>query len=727
MKTSNFVFLLFFSLLFLNNSIAQHNFFTFKFKIWKNNTYVGVYTLTTSSGGSNTYGTVNNPVIDLCPGDQLTLENLCENHISPHSFNGNVMGPGGSNPFGELTIGLTSQNHCSNPNSTSNSIQHLADVTNGPGYASQLATYKKWSSWGYGFKKTVTVPNSASRSHLIISAKMLSNTIPHCNCGDRYYFIPIRINPVNAILDKIICPGDVVNLGLDPDHTYSNWSPSNPDGTSPTSTQEYSVNITNTSGCSINHTFKINVQNPTKELINKTTLCYNESIQITQNDFWDLFAGNTFPKEIYINGVLVAELGALNNLPQTINSATYGAGVVTVKYIYEINSQTCSKTYEITILPEIEINPQKVYRVCNRNFQQLICATPSSSPQPGVHYEWYFNPQSLFGGFIGANPCILPHDYGTYHLTATNDFGCRVESEFKVTNGLGIAPPKDVTYCSLVGNPSYIGWPHDPFLDIDLLDPIGVTLPSSVLWMYTAEGSNQPVLFATTGIQYQVPFVGPGTYSVTITAANCTETFTITVTDLLTTYTNAPNATFSISPAGSLVTCMPNSSIFIGQDSWTVVDQHGNTIPTHPYNYGIQFPYTQYTNYTITLRRESPEDCAIFTNSHTWMDNGNFYEESASFRSDNNSEHSDLELPSNVHITVTPNPFTTFTTINIDHYTGKDPIVFELYNLLGERVETMTSNKTQFELKRQQLTAGIYTYQVKAAQQLLGSGKIVLQ
>lgn len=78
-------------------------------------------------------------------------------------------------------------------------------------------------------------------------------------------------------------------------------------------------------------------------------------------------------------------------------------------------------------------------------------------------------------------------------------------------------------------------------------------------------------------------------------------------------------------------------------------------------------------------------------------------------------------------IRISPNPFNATTIISVDSYTEKAPIVFELYNLLGERVESIQSNQNQFELNRNQLAAGVYTYRATADNQLLGSGKIVIQ
>lgn len=78
-------------------------------------------------------------------------------------------------------------------------------------------------------------------------------------------------------------------------------------------------------------------------------------------------------------------------------------------------------------------------------------------------------------------------------------------------------------------------------------------------------------------------------------------------------------------------------------------------------------------------------------------------------------------------IQAAPNPFTSSTTISIDNYDEDAPIVFELFNALGERVKSIEATQTQFEVQRDQLTAGIYLYRATANNKLIGSGKLIIE
>lgn len=705
MKTNFFVLLFCSWFLFIGNTFGQTD-FVLKFRIWKNGTtYLGEYTF--NAGPSSNYGLSLPPGIStqLCPGDELKLQNLCSYNGAQHSFNGNGMGPGATNPFGRCTVGLTSKVACSvvGPPANPNYIQHLGDVTNGPFYSSSLPTYQNWSSWNWGAYKTVTLPNyisSTGNTYLTISAQMFTNKVTHCGCGGRYYFIGLNMGSINHnIADQDICPGDVVNLGLNPSYTYSNWNPSNPDGTSPTNSQSYTVDISNASGCTISNTFDINVQNPDADLLSIDHLCYNQSTQITEDDFWNLYVGNTSPKEIYINGTLVADDATIgtDNLPQVIDGPTYGAGVVTVEYVYYTNTGTCSKTYEITIHPQIELDIQSAYAFCSGNFQP-ICATASGVAQPGITYKWT---KSGVPFVLGMGVCFTPSSYGTYFVTAEDEFGCEERRSFRVYDpGVGIKHPANITFCSMTQRPpSFVGWFSDPF------GPIRY----SFNWTYTdVNGSTTSIV--NTGAQYQVPYLGPGTYTAVVNANGCTETISITVTDLLQIYNNHSNASFTFTPLfGNQVSCQPTLSMFGVNDIWTVEDEFGNTVATSSYLNGIKFSYTTGVSYSVTLRREAPRSCQIFINEFTWLDNARRRRESIS----NNS--TDL-APATVN--VFPNPTTGLLNINLKDVESNQTTV-QVFNALGQVVlQKEATDENNLTIDLSQKTSGVYTIQiVNGAQQ----------
>ena len=83
------------------------------------------------------------------------------------------------------------------------------------------------------------------------------------------------------------------------------------------------------------------------------------------------------------------------------------------------------------------------------------------------------------------------------------------------------------------------------------------------------------------------------------------------------------------------------------------------------------------------------------------------------------------EIPFNIDIS--PNPFNTSTTISINNDMNNATIIFELYNSIGERVESIQTTENQFELHRNQLSTGVYMYRVIGNDELLGSGKVIIQ
>jgi hypothetical protein len=83
----------------------------------------------------------------------------------------------------------------------------------------------------------------------------------------------------------------------------------------------------------------------------------------------------------------------------------------------------------------------------------------------------------------------------------------------------------------------------------------------------------------------------------------------------------------------------------------------------------------------------------------------------------------DLEMTKH---SISPNPFQDFTRIEVlspvDHFTVK------LYNMLGQEVEFESSkNGTSIDILRGNLLAGIYVYELRSYEHILGTGKIMVR
>lgn len=619
MKTVFFALLASICLLSSNHTFAQTHFY-FNFRVAINGVDYGEYEVNTITTGTLQKTTTNAyPNLPaLCPGDQITLKNNCIYDGANHSFSGSTVGVPNAIPFQTPTIGLTPTNGVSNPNNNYFiPVLHLADVCGTScNHVTTLPTYQTFNNWNYNSSVTITYPDvSNTYNYLAIGADGFANVIGNWGCGHRVAYLPLTIGEKpTKINDLHVCPSDVVNLNLDPTCTYSNWSPNNPTGTTLNTTTNYTVDIVKNNGCSINNAFTINVQNPDNDLLLASELCYGESITITEDDFYDLEnSGNTgtIPFQLLVNGVVIAEMGALNaTLPHVISSSNYGSGVVTIEYIYDKAGVRCSKNYQVTIHPEIVLDLQHSYGVCNGNFQPICATSNGSAGQSGVNYRW-----RKVGSSAAPimTPCFTPTSYGTYYVTAfrTGQTGCSVRHYFTVSDpGIGIEAPSAIEFCSMnKPAPNYVGWFSDPLRDLH-----------NYLWTYT--DVNGTTSFVNTSIPYQGSYQGPGTYTVVITSiSGCTETFNMTVTDLVDIQNNHPNAAFSFTPNGSSVSCQPNVTMVGANDVWVVTDLSTNTIvPTVPHLAGIRFNYTVGINYSVLLERQFPKDCKIFRNEFKWLD-----------------------------------------------------------------------------------------------------------
>ncbi|WP_264789044.1 T9SS type A sorting domain-containing protein [Aureispira anguillae] len=697
MKIHIFLALLCLWLLSTGSAVGQTD-FTLKFKVWKNTAnaanYLGEYHF--NAGHPHNFGNSVPPSItsQLCPGDRLVLENRCIYKGNPHSFHGGSTTAGGNNRYGECTIGLTSSNHCSSTNNP-NYILHLADISSISTYNSSLPTYQSWSNWNYGTQKTITLPryNSTATNgniYLAISAGFFANKVNNCGCGARYYFIGLNLKRgVDPIGDQSICSGDAVNLGLNPNYSYTNWSPNNPNGTPLNTTTDYTVNVTNTAtGCSITDEFEIKVHSPTQELITTTVLCYTESLLLTSQNLPDLTS------KIIVDGEVIYDvLAGINLLPLTISGSIQGAGVINIEYVYWVDdrySAICTKTYQLLIDEQIITDLQSSYPICGGYFQP-ICINSSGSPQPNVMYQW-----SSGGNLLSTNSCFTPTAYGNYSLYAYTPAGCFITRSFNVYDpGVGIEAPEDITYCSLTETPpSVIGWDQNPF---------SLTTFYGISWSYQ-DLNGTVTTIPTSGGHYQIPYMGDGTYTASVVTGNgCSEVFTITVMDALQTFNSHPAAQFNtITLGGNQFACSPLASV-PGSDIWEVLDAAGNLVPHIPYPsnnpYGIKYTSLTGAPYTVILKRYLFDECIIYTCSNKGMER---------IQERNQS----IDITKELTVSTFPNPTNGLVNIQLSN-ASKPNTSIQVMNSLGQVIlETEVQEQHNIELDLSKENSGVYMIQL---------------
>jgi hypothetical protein len=80
-----------------------------------------------------------------------------------------------------------------------------------------------------------------------------------------------------------------------------------------------------------------------------------------------------------------------------------------------------------------------------------------------------------------------------------------------------------------------------------------------------------------------------------------------------------------------------------------------------------------------------------------------------------------------IEVTVYPNPFKQMTTLEV---TGKDYEQLELsvFDVAGRLVKTITSKEqNRIQLTKDEMIQGVYFYQLKGDDELINTGKLVLQ
>lgn len=661
------IFFIFLSLIFMGNVSAQTN-INFSFKIWKNSmtasNYLGTFNGTTNN--ANQIVTTNAITQQICPGDQLIIQQFCYKNGSQHNFNGaSTASRGQISVSGSPTHGA--------------GVTLIADICPLGGGAGCSTSPVHIPTWAWGSTITITVPPVGyNNSYLAFSSSIIGGSIHAHNCGIRTAFIPLNIAPSTSIADQTICPGDAVTIPTVSGFTYTNWSPNNPNINTPTTTTNYTVDITHTTGCTYTNAFTIRVNHPDVGLSLPHSLCYDRSIQFTENDFYQLTSsGNTSPISLTANGVTLFDVFANDpflNLPYLIDGPTLGSGPITFVYTYEKNGVTCSITHTLVIHPQIVLNLQSTYAFCSGNFQPIFATSNGILGQTGITYNWT---QSGVPFSVGAGPYFTPSSYGTYFVTASDEFGCRVRGSFTVYDpGVGIKHPANINFCSInEPEPSYIGWSSDPF------GPILY----SFNWTYTnLSGTTSPIV--NTGAQYQVPYQGPGTYTTVVNANGCTETISIVVTDMFEVYSNHANAAFSFTPlGGNEVSCQPTTSMPTTIPLWIVVNQSTNTqVPATTWGGGIKFNYVTGVQYLVTFRRLDVRNCQEHNNQFTWIDNSgkNSGRNSRNNMSTDNSTELDVV---NTTVTTFPNPTTGLVNIQLtDVETATTQI--QVLNALGQVV-----------------------------------------
>jgi gliding motility-associated-like protein len=279
--------------------------------------------------------------------------------------------------------------------------------------------------WNFGDGNTST---SANPSHTFNQSGTYTITLvltdnATCNLADSLQKKIIILGDTSySIANVAMCLGETQQIGILPSNSPSItylWSPStylsdhiisNPFVT-PDATTTYSLIISN-GVCSDTITQAIQLNNPTLETSNDTTLCNNESVQLLANSF------GTSSFFVWSSNSQFTD--TLNSTPtdstisvSPLNSTWYFV-IATFNNCFTIDSVLVNYLgYTTTVLNDT---------ICEGNSTPLNIAV---QPAQSLNHNW--SPlASIVSGANTANPIVNPTLTTTFFDTTANTFGCIV-------------------------------------------------------------------------------------------------------------------------------------------------------------------------------------------------------------------------------------------------------------------------------------------------------------
>jgi hypothetical protein len=78
-------------------------------------------------------------------------------------------------------------------------------------------------------------------------------------------------------------------------------------------------------------------------------------------------------------------------------------------------------------------------------------------------------------------------------------------------------------------------------------------------------------------------------------------------------------------------------------------------------------------------------------------------------------------------INVYPNPFSESLTLQVSSAAKETNYIFEIYNLMGQEVLRSPINQQKIVIQRGNLSAGIFFYKIESHQEVIQTGKIIVQ
>ena len=527
--------------------------------------------------------------VNVCTGDSVQLcATFVDNGSGPYIFSWNsgaytdscISVPGGTysvaitNRFGCDTAGAATHTVTSNPSPVPN-LQPQDSAFICPGANTQLSA-------DAGFNSYVWSTGATSSTINVIAAGTYSVTVDDgsgcTGTESTTVYIGIDYNPVFTI-DTVngFCEGALITISVDDSlqqdiDTYSWSTGATASSITVSSSNTYSVTLTDENGCTSSESFMIQMHPvaPAISISGNQDVCAGNTVSLCAS-----FTGNSSgPYSFDWNN------GTFND--SCINA---GGGIYTLQLTNGSGCTSSSASFTVTshALPNPAIQPNGNVLICSGT-DTTICAAPGLGT-----YLWS----------DGATTNCIVVTGGSYDVTVTSPFGCIGTDSVTVTEGTSLNPDiqpagvimvctgSDTTVCAAGGFASY-SWSDGTTTDCitggtgtyivtvtdnsgcsgtdsvsvaESIPPVPNIQPSGSLVVCT--GSDTVVCAAagfasynwSNGFVSDCITIGAGVYTVTVTdIAGCTGTDAVTVTESI---PPVPN----IQPSGSLVVCAGSDTV----------------------------------------------------------------------------------------------------------------------------------------------------------------------
>ncbi len=430
-------------------------------------------------------------------------------------------------------------------------------------------------------------------------------------------------------------------------------------------------------GCHHQDTVKV-VVNPMPKLSNSATtvaVCDSALLTFTPTS---TTPGTVFNwSRAYVEGIANLSATGTGNPGERLDNTTYISLPVT--YVYTITAAGCNNTQNVTV----NVRPSaKLIKTTAVTCSGAPFTFAPESYSANVSYEWSrdtvagITPATATGE--GDIDDVLTHGSSDV-VTVVYDYeltvlGCTNKQELTVT----VNPAPTV---AVIGT-----HPSVTLCNNTMYQNFGAANPAPSGFTYSWSATNASVLSTGNGGQYAVVnFTTPGTAYVTLTTKNST-----------TTCTSESVYTVTVSAgSASIPDVIYHKGQFICQD---------NTMSSYQWGYddaatmdSVVLDGETNQNYT----NEFPD----FANRYYWVitDNGGCIQKTYYNRPTGVADVNDIEVGMKLY----PNPASSYVNVEVSE-TVKGNIVMDVYNLMGQKIQSVNAVNNKAQIQIADLPAGAY-------------------